>query len=149
MAAVGPAQGTSMGSRAPLNTSSSVTGATTWFLSHTASPTHSLHDWTSGDVKSRIYDGVHIKYLNTTPTYEAELTQRRLQLPAEAFRVVHRSMNQGAEIKYLTFGIKCDYYIQWSCIKHRLKRRLWSLQDTFINVWFKHAHGTLLQNADV
>ncbi|KAK9536442.1 hypothetical protein VZT92_006218 [Zoarces viviparus] len=52
MAAVGPVQGTRTGSMAPLNTSSSVTGATTWFLSHTASPTHSIHDWTSGKIKS-------------------------------------------------------------------------------------------------
>lgn len=40
MAAVGPAQGTSMAS---LKTTSSVSGATTWFLSHTGSDTRSLH----------------------------------------------------------------------------------------------------------
>lgn len=44
MAAVGAVQGTSMGSMAPLNTSSSVAGATTWFLSHTASSTYNLQD---------------------------------------------------------------------------------------------------------
>lgn len=52
MTAVGPAQGTSIGSMDPLKTSSSVTGATTWFLSHTASPKYSPHDRTSGKIKT-------------------------------------------------------------------------------------------------
>lgn len=59
MAAVGPMQGTSIGSMAPLNTSSSVTGATTWFLSHTASPAHNIHDWTSRKIKLRLTDRKH------------------------------------------------------------------------------------------
>lgn len=63
MAAVGPVQDTSMGSMAPLNTSSSVTGATTWFLSHTASPKHNLHDWTSGKIKS--YDDIKCMQAHT------------------------------------------------------------------------------------
>lgn len=44
MAARGPAQGTNMGSMQALNTSSSVNGATTWFLNQRISLTHSVQN---------------------------------------------------------------------------------------------------------
>ncbi|TNN38505.1 hypothetical protein EYF80_051339 [Liparis tanakae] len=44
MAARGPAHGTSMGSMQALNTSSSVSGATTWFLSQRMSLRHSIQN---------------------------------------------------------------------------------------------------------
>lgn len=69
MAAVGPVQGTSMGSMAPLKTSSSVSGATTWFLSHTASLTHNLHNPTSGEINlmTTLYGGTHVRLSLSIP----------------------------------------------------------------------------------
>lgn len=44
MAVEGPAQGTNMGSMQALNTSSSVNGATTWFLNQRMSLKHSVQN---------------------------------------------------------------------------------------------------------
>lgn len=44
MAVEGPAQGTSMGSMQALNTSSSVNGATTWFLNQRMSLKHNIQN---------------------------------------------------------------------------------------------------------
>lgn len=44
MATRGPAQGTNMGSMQALNTSSSVSGATTWFLNQRMSLAHSVQN---------------------------------------------------------------------------------------------------------
>lgn len=114
MAAVGPVQGTSMGSMAPLNTSSSVTGATTWFLSHTASPAHNLHNWTSGTIKVRsfmmTYTSPHAYKQSLIPpscdAFLVILTEVRLQFSSKAFRVVNGWMNKWTQIKHLVLRRK-------------------------------------------
>lgn len=51
MAVDGPAQGTNMGSMQALNTSSSVNGATTWFLNQRMSLKHSTQN--QGSIQGR------------------------------------------------------------------------------------------------
>lgn len=71
MAVDGPAQGTNMGSMQALNTSSSVSGATTWFLNQRTSLKHSDQNHGSvGGGGSRVtialHCVMHILYISCT-----------------------------------------------------------------------------------
>lgn len=59
MAVDGPAHGTNMGSMQALNTSSSVSGATTWFLNQRTSLKHSDQNHGSVGRGSRVTTALH------------------------------------------------------------------------------------------
>lgn len=133
-AAVGPAQGTSMGSMAPLKTSSSVSGATTWFLSHTASPKHDLQAATSAQVQSLVKkkkkcDDINNK-LRSVKGYRGHLTESRPQLARNNLRVVQCLVDQGTKVEHLM--LKSSEIIEQSMVDLIQK---WYDCKILVDVW--------------
>lgn len=97
MAMEGPAQGTSMGSMQALNTSSSVNGATTWFLSQRMSLKHSAQKHGSERREERNEHRMLWRFKKKKKKGVEVLTKCNSQPVHEGPGTVHGQLHEGAQ----------------------------------------------------